>query len=79
MHITLPRDLEERLTAADAALALAIGLFADYQVTLGQGAIVAGLSQSAFLAALGKRKIPVHYEVKDALADVATSAAWAPR
>ena len=78
MQITLPRDIEERLTPGDAVLALAIGLFADHRVTLGQGAAVAGLSQTAFLAALGKRSIPVHYELKDALSDIATAAAWSP-
>lgn len=79
MQITLPSDIEERLTPGDAALALAIGLFTDNRVTLGQGAAVAGLSQTAFLAALGKRRIPVHYELKDALSDIATSASWTPR
>ncbi len=46
-------------------------MFIDRRVTLGRGAAVAGLSQSEFRHELGRRKIPVHYDEKDALADVA--------
>ena len=60
------------LTPQDAALHFALGLFIAERVTLGQGAAVAGLSQSEFLRELGKRRIPVHYDESNALADVAT-------
>jgi predicted HTH domain antitoxin len=63
----------------DAALHLAIGLYLDNRVTLGQGAAVAGIPASEFLAELGMRKIPIHYDVEDALADIATAAKMAPR
>ncbi|MEX1028174.1 MAG: UPF0175 family protein [Candidatus Paceibacterota bacterium] len=58
---------------------LALGLFFDERVTLGQGAAVAGLSQSEFLHELGKRRIPIHYDESDALADVAAVSHWGQR
>jgi predicted HTH domain antitoxin len=76
MTVVLPEEIEHRFTAEDIRLHLALGLFLDRSVTLGQGAAVAGLSQSEFLHQLGKRKIPVHYDEADALADVATVEAW---
>ena len=36
MTITLPAELENQITPQEAALHLAIGLFADERVTLGQ-------------------------------------------
>jgi predicted HTH domain antitoxin len=79
MNLWLPEDVERQLTPQDAALHLALGLFFDERVTLGQGAAVAGLSQSEFLHELGKRRIPVHYDESDALADVATVSRWVQR
>ena len=76
MIIPLPDVLEERLTAQDAALHLALGLFLDQRITLGQGAAIAGTSQSDFLRELGRRRIPVHYEESDALADIAAVRKW---
>ena len=76
MHIPLPDEVEERLTARDAALHLALGLFLDQRVTLGQGAAIAGTSQSEFLRELGQQRILVHYEEGDALADIAAVQAW---
>jgi predicted HTH domain antitoxin len=72
MNVPLPEFLEGSLSAQDAALHLAIGLFIDGRVTLGKGAAVAGISQSEFLQELGKRDIPIHYDESDALADIAT-------
>jgi predicted HTH domain antitoxin len=71
MFVSLPEEIEGRFTPEDIKLHLALGLFLDDRVTLGQGAAVAGLSQSDFLHELGKRRIPVHYCAADALADVA--------
>lgn len=72
MQIDLPSNIESQLSAADVALHLALGLYLDRRVTLGQGAAVAGLSTSSFLRELGKRRIPVHYDLEDALADIDT-------
>lgn len=79
MVITLPNELEAGLSAQDAALHLALGLFLDQRVTLGQGAAIAGISQSEFLRELGRRRIPVHYEESDALADMAAVCDWPKR
>jgi predicted HTH domain antitoxin len=68
----LLRGLE--LTEGQARLDLAIGLFIDRRVTLGRGAIVAGLTQSDFLRELGRRSVPIHYDVEDLRADVQTLA-----
>lgn len=75
----LPDEIEERLTADDAAVHLALGLFLDRRITLGQGATIAGMSQSEFLRELGRRRIPVHYEESDARADIATVQNWPER
>jgi predicted HTH domain antitoxin len=79
MHLSIPPEIESQLSTADAALHLAIGLYVDNRVTLGQGAAVAGISTSGFLSELGTRRIPIHYDVEDALADIATVAKLAPR
>jgi len=59
--LTLPDNLEARLSPQSTALHLAIGLFVSDESTLGQAAQVAGLSQADFLRQLGQRRIPVHY------------------
>ena len=74
MNLSLPPEIERRLSATDAALHLAIGLYMDNRVTLGQGAAVAGIPTPDFLAELGRRRISIHYDVEDALADVETAA-----
>jgi predicted HTH domain antitoxin len=76
MIIPLPEHVESLLTADDAARHLALGLFIDQRVTLGQAAAIAGLSQSEFLQELGRRQIPVHYDESDALADIAIVRDW---
>ena len=72
MTITLPAELENRISPEEAALHLAIGLFADDKVTLGQAAAIAGLSQPAFLHELGKRRIPIHYGAAELEQDIVT-------
>ena len=72
MNIPIPVELEDRISTEEAALHLAIGLFRDDKVTLGQAAAVAGISQPNFLQELGKRKIPVHYGVEDLDEDIAS-------
>ena len=72
MSVMLPEDIERQFTPEDIRLHLALGMFLDHRVTLGQGAALAGLSESAFLHELGMRRIPVHYDEMDATADVAT-------
>ena len=76
MPVVLPEEIERQFTPEDIRLHLALGMFLDNRVTLGQGAAIAGLSQSEFLHELGSRRIPVHYDEADALADVAAAEQW---
>lgn len=74
MNITLPAPLEASLTESRAALHLAIGLFTAEEVTLGQAAEAAGLSQAEFMSELGRRRIPMHYGVDEFAEDLVTIA-----
>jgi predicted HTH domain antitoxin len=76
MPVVLPEEIERQFTPEDIKLHLALGMFIDSRITLGQGAAIAGLSQSAFLHELGTRRIPVHYDDADARADVAVVEQW---
>jgi predicted HTH domain antitoxin len=60
------------LTQEEAKLDFALGLFIDKRVTLGQAAAIASLSQTQFLKELGKRQIPIHYEIEDFEKDLKT-------
>ena len=77
MTLTLPENLEARLSPQSTALHLAIGLFVSDESTLGQAAQVAGLSQADFLRELGQRRIPIHYGSEELAADLQTVAALA--
>jgi predicted HTH domain antitoxin len=70
VELVLPEAVEKRLTPAEAALHLALGLFLAEKVTLGQAAEVAGLSQPVFLQELGRRRIPIHYGSKELAEDL---------
>ncbi|HEX5397722.1 MAG TPA: UPF0175 family protein [Verrucomicrobiae bacterium] len=70
MTLTLPENLEARLSPQSTALHLAIGLFVAEEATLGQAAQVAGLSQADFLRELGRRRIPVRYGREELAADL---------
>jgi len=76
MILSLPEEVERQLTPEDAKLHLAIGLFLDRRVTLGQAAEVAGLAQTELLRELGSRRIPIHYDEADAEADVRFAKQW---
>ncbi len=72
MTITIPAELENQITPQGEALHLAIGLFADDKVTMGQDAKIAGISQPVFQQELGKRRISIHYGVEELEQDIAT-------
>ena len=44
---------------------MALGLFRDEKASLEQAAKVSGLSLPLFMKELGKRQIPLHYDVQD--------------
>ena len=79
MELTLPQPLADKLSSQDVTLHLAIGLFVTEEATLGQAAKVAGLSQSAFLRELGRRRIPIHYGPEELAADLQTVESLATR
>lgn len=59
------------LSPAQAVLDFAVGLFSERRVTLGRAASIARLGQPEFLQELGRRGIPIHYDLADLAADVA--------
>ena len=79
MMLTLPENLEARLSPQSTALHLAIGLFVTEEATLGQAAQVDGLSQADFLRELGMRRIPIHYGHQELTADLETVESLASR
>jgi predicted HTH domain antitoxin len=69
-HVTL----DER----EARVHLAIGMFVDDKVTLGQAARIAGLSQPEMLHRLGDRRIPIHYGQADLAHDLRMAEQYTP-
>lgn len=53
---------------SQAKLLLAIGAFAAEEVTLGQAAAIAGVSQAEMRRELARRRVPLHYD-RDEFAD----------
>ena len=70
MQITLPEQIEGKVSEPFIALHLAIGLFVAEEASLGQAAQTAGLSQADFLRELGSRQIPVHYGMEELAEDL---------
>jgi len=71
MIVTIPDDrlagfaLEER----DVLIDVAIGLYKRDLVSLGRAAEIAGVSSPVFLEELGRRRIPLNYDVADLKTD----------
>jgi len=73
MTVTIP---EERLgtiqlTERDAVIDIGIGLYKRQEISLGRAAQVAGVSSVDFLQELGRRRIPINYDVDDLRSDLA--------
>ena len=66
------------LTADELRLELAVLLYREDRLTLGQASRMAMVSQAQFLDALSDRAIPMHYGVADLESDVATLRRLAP-
>jgi predicted HTH domain antitoxin len=62
--------MDARVRASDLLLDLALGMYASNRVTLGRAAEIAGLSQLDFQRELGRRRIPLHYDLEDFQADL---------
>ena len=63
MPVMLPDDLlrSTKLTEAGLKTELALALFQQERLTLGQAALLAGLPQLDFQRILASRQIPLHY------------------
>jgi predicted HTH domain antitoxin len=68
--LPLPAALERTLQPDRARLHLAIGAFVTEEATLGQAAEMAGISQTALMAELSRRRIPLHYGSEDFAEDI---------
>ena len=79
MQLTLPEEVESKLSPKDALLHLAIGLFVTEEATVGQAAEIAGLTQAAFLKELGRRRIPIHYGPQELAEDLRAVEAFGRR
>ena len=73
MALVMPDDLVRAsgLTEDELRLELAVTLYRENRLTLGQAARLAGMPQDAMLGVLAKRQVPVHHGVEDLLQDVA--------
>ena len=67
MTIEIPGTLlkKGKLTEKTVRLELAIILFKNYSISLGQAAQMADVHKLLFQKELAKRKIPIHYDVED--------------
>jgi predicted HTH domain antitoxin len=72
--VPLPLGLEKTMPPSRARLHLAIGAFAAEEVTLGQAAEIAGVSQQDLMRELSRRRIPLHYGHKEFAEDLQTIA-----
>lgn len=61
-----------KVTPDRLRLEMAAGLYASEEVTLGQAAAIAGLTQTRFLQELGRRGICIHYGVEEFEQDLRT-------
>lgn len=65
MNLVLPERIEKTLSPQEAHLDLAIGLYSGGRVTMGTAAEIAGLPTPAFQRELGRRRIPVSYDLEE--------------
>lgn len=74
MSLVIPDEVlrSTRMTEADLLQELAIALFQQEKLTLGQASKLAHTSQSEFMHVLSSRKISLHYDVEDLREDVRT-------
>jgi len=74
VKITIDDELLQGLNLSDqeARIDLAVGLYADRRVTLGRAARIAGISQTEFQRELGRRRVPMNYDVAEFEADMHT-------
>lgn len=74
MSVLIPDDVLEaaHMSAAELQQEVAIMLFERGKLTMGQASRLAGMPRLQFQHLLASRQIPVHYDVADLEADLAT-------
>ena len=74
MSLVIPDEIlhTARMTAGELALEIAVLLYQKEKLTLGRASRLAQMSQLQFQFLLGSRRIPVHYDVAEFEADLAT-------
>jgi predicted HTH domain antitoxin len=74
MTVTIADDLlaSAGITEPEVRQELALTLFQQDRLTLGQASRLAGVSQLAFQALLADRRIPIHYSVAEFREDLET-------
>ncbi len=74
MTLTIQADRfgDAALNERDVIVDIAIGLYKRQAVSLGRAAEAAGVSSSEFLVELGRRHIPINYDVDELREDVVT-------
>lgn len=74
MNVEIPESILTRtgLNDRDLLLRLAIVLFQEERLTLGQASSLAGIHQIEFQSELARRRIPLHYDEKDLDRDLET-------
>ncbi len=74
MSLNIPEDIlhSAGMTESDLAREVAVMLFQQNKISLGQASHLAGMGQLQFQHLLSSRNIPVHYDVADFEADLKT-------
>jgi predicted HTH domain antitoxin len=74
VNITIEDELLKGipLSPREARVDLAVGLYADRRATLGQAARIGGISQPEFVRELGRRRVPMNYDLAEFEADLHT-------
>ena len=74
MAVVIPDEIlyTTHMTAAELKREVAVLLYQQERLTLGQASRLAGMSQLQFQFLLASRQIPIHYDVADLEADLQT-------
>lgn len=74
MSLMIPEDIlrAANMSAVELQQEIALLLFQQDKLTLGQASAFAGMSQLEFQRLLASRQIPVHYDVQEFMDDLET-------
>ncbi len=71
MELDIPVLDKLGISRADLLTDIAVGLYMDQRVTLGQAAEIAGVSQLDFRCLLSRMNVPIQYDIQDLNHDLA--------